>query len=82
MQDLAPKCVGKASAFYTNAMVVGTMLGTSGMGVISQYYGFKAPLLLCFVAVLMPLAALIYFEKVYLIKRERQVEQHLNRIGR
>lgn len=51
VQDYAPNSIGRASALYTNAMLIGTMLGTSFMGVISQYYGFKAPLLLSFVAV-------------------------------
>ncbi len=77
MQDFAPKCVGKASAFYTNAMMIGTMLGTSGMGVISQYYGFKASFLLCLASVLMSFIALMYFEKHYLLKREQLAEQSI-----
>ncbi len=52
VQDYAPNGIGRASALYTNAMLIGTMLGTSSMGLISQYYGFKAPLLLSFVAVI------------------------------
>ncbi len=62
MQDFAPNSVGKASAFYTNAMLVGTMLGTTTMGIISQYYGFKAPFLLCLVAILMAFVGLILFD--------------------
>lgn len=45
MQDYAPACIGKASASYTNAMLIGTMLGTSLMGVISQFYGFRSTML-------------------------------------
>ncbi|SON52522.1 sugar efflux transporter [Vibrio tapetis] len=52
VQDYAPSSIGRASALYTNAMLIGTMLGTSSMGLISQYYGFKAPLLLSFIAVI------------------------------
>ncbi|EDM66266.1 major facilitator family protein [Moritella sp. PE36] len=74
MQDLAPKCVGKASAIYTNAMLLGTMLGTSSMGLISQYYGFKTPLLLCFISVLMSFVALTFFDNIYSVKRKRFTE--------
>lgn len=77
MQDFAPKCVGKASAFYSNAMMVGTMLGTTGMGIISQYYGFNAPLLLCFTSVVMSFIALMYFEKFHAAKHEQLVEQSI-----
>ncbi len=62
MQDFAPNAVGKASAFYTNAMLVGTMLGTTTMGIISQYFGFKAPFLLCLAAILMASVGLILFD--------------------
>ncbi len=62
MQDFAPNAVGKASAFYTNAMLVGTMLGTTTMGIISQYFGFKAPFLLCLAAILMAFVGLILFD--------------------
>ncbi|MDC0609746.1 sugar efflux transporter [Vibrio sp.] len=44
MQDFAPKTIGKVSAFYTNTMSIGTMCGTSMMGVIAQYYNYKAAL--------------------------------------
>lgn len=63
MQDFAPQCVGKASAFYSNAMLVGTMAGTSLMGMVSQYFGFRAPLLLCLTSICLSFVALIFFEK-------------------
>nr|WP_202819762.1 sugar efflux transporter [Thaumasiovibrio subtropicus] len=63
MQDLAPKAIGKASAFYTNTMLVGTMVGTSLMGVISQGFGFKAPLILCLLAISLALIGLVWFDR-------------------
>lgn len=76
MQDIAPNNIGKASAFYTNAMLLGTMVGTSLMGIISQYYGFRAPLLLCFTAIVAALVGLIIFDrKSQKVKVEGNVEQ-------
>ena len=63
MQDFAPNSIGKASAFYSNAMLVGSMLGSVSMGVISQYFGFKAPLLLSLVSVFLCLLGLVIFER-------------------
>ena len=62
IQDFAPECIGKASAFYTNAMLVGTMIGTSLMGVISQYFGFRAPFLLCVISICISYMLLNYLE--------------------
>jgi len=70
MQDFAPKSIGKASAFYTNAMLVGTMVGTSTMGVISQYFGFRAPFLLSLVAILLSFASLLVFDTISNRKQE------------
>lgn len=75
MQDYAPKTIGKASAFYTNAMLVGTMLGTSAMGVISQYFGFKAPLVLSFVVLFLAMLGSWWFER-YTERRPVFTEQH------
>lgn len=73
MQDFAPSSVGKASAFYTNAMLVGTMIGTSTMGIISQYFGFKAPLLLCLGAITCSFIGLILFD-AYIANQQRKVQ--------
>ncbi len=73
MQDFSPTAVGKASAFYTNAMLVGTMIGTSTMGVISQYFGFKAPLLLCLGAIICSFIGLILFD-AYIANLQRKVQ--------
>ncbi len=62
MQDLAPNSVGKASAFYTNSMLVGTMLGTTTMGIVSQYFSFKASFILSLVAILFSLIGLMLFD--------------------
>lgn len=75
MQDYAPKTIGKASAFYTNSMLVGTMLGTSSMGVISQYFGFKAPLVLSFVVLFLAMLGAWWFER-YAERRPAFTEQH------
>lgn len=63
MQDYAGNNIGKASAFYTNAMLVGTMLGSSTMGLVSQYWGFKAPFLLCLSSIVMAFVGMSWFEK-------------------
>lgn len=63
MQDYAGKNIGKASAFYTNAMLVGTMLGTSSMGLVSQYFGFKAPFLLCLLSIVLAFVVMSWFDK-------------------
>ena len=73
MQDFAPSSVGKASAFYTNAMLVGTMIGTSTMGIISQYFGFNAPLLLCLGAITCSFIGLILFD-AYIANQQRKVQ--------
>ncbi|MDW6005520.1 sugar efflux transporter [Vibrio mangrovi] len=51
LQDSAPKRVGQVSAFYTNAMSVGTMCGTSLMGFVAQHYGFRNSVYISLVAV-------------------------------
>lgn len=63
MQDFSPNGVGKASAIYSNAMLLGTMVGTSCMGLISQLHGFKSPLLFSFASILVSLIALLNFKK-------------------
>ncbi|EGU43394.1 major facilitator family protein [Vibrio ichthyoenteri ATCC 700023] len=61
MQDYAPNNIGKASAIYTNAMLIGTMIGTSSMGVISQYFGFRMILLSSLIAISFAFIALSIF---------------------
>lgn len=63
MQDQAPHSIGKASAIYTNSMLIGTMIGSSLMGLISQYFGFKAPLMLCAGSIIVAAILLIVSEK-------------------
>ncbi|RXJ71967.1 MFS transporter [Veronia nyctiphanis] len=41
LQDYAPNSIGKASAMYFNTMSAGSMIGSSLMGIIAQYYGYK-----------------------------------------
>ena len=61
MQDNAPTIVGKVSAFYTNSMLVGTMVGTSTMGVVSQYFGYKFALMVCLIPMLVAITLLLVF---------------------
>ncbi|MFB9137648.1 sugar efflux transporter [Vibrio olivae] len=61
MQDNAPNIVGKVSAFYTNSMLVGTMAGTSMMGIVSQYFGYKAALMACLIPMVAAIGLLILF---------------------
>ncbi len=68
MQDYAPGQVGKASAFYSNSMLIGSMCGTSLMGIVSQYFGYKHSLYTCMFCVVCATAILIYFG--------RRVRQH------
>lgn len=78
MQDYAPETIGKASAFYTNSMLVGTMLGTSIMGVIAQYYGFKAPLLLSLAMLGCALIGLWWFERHFEPRRSQWRQNQAN----
>ncbi|MGO1297679.1 MAG: sugar efflux transporter [Vibrio sp.] len=78
MQDYAPETIGKASAFYTNSMLVGTMLGTSLMGVIAQYYGFKAPLILSLAMLGCALVGLCWFERHFEPRRSQWRQDQAN----
>jgi MFS transporter, SET family, sugar efflux transporter len=62
VQDYAGEGVGKASAFYTNAMSIGMMIGTSVMGGVSQYFGFKSALLVSLAAVVISSVTMFYFK--------------------
>ncbi|KUI97274.1 sugar efflux transporter [Vibrio sp. MEBiC08052] len=56
LQDSAPKRVGQVSAFYTNAMSVGTMCGTSLMGFVAQQHGFRNAIYISLVAIIISFA--------------------------
>lgn len=72
LQDEAPDDVGKASAFYTNAMAVGTMAGTSLMGLVAGTFGYKQALLISLGAITLAFTLLLFIE---LRARRRQVRQ-------
>lgn len=78
MQDYAPETIGKASAFYTNSMLVGTMLGTSVMGIIAQYFGFKAPLILSLVMLFCAAIGLWWFEHHFEPRRSQWRQDQAN----
>lgn len=77
MQDYAPNSIGKASAIYTNAMLVGTMLGTSSMGIISQYFGFRMILISSLVAISCAFIALT----VFILRNPPQLENKTVTLG-
>ncbi|MEJ2763656.1 sugar efflux transporter [Photobacterium sp. MCCC 1A19761] len=62
LQDEAPEHVGKASAFYTNAMAAGTMVGTSLMGVVAGTFGYKQALLISLGAITLAFTLLLIIE--------------------
>jgi SET family sugar efflux transporter-like MFS transporter len=41
MQDELPSRVGYASSFHTNAMRIGSMVGSSSAGLLAQFFGFQ-----------------------------------------
>lgn len=61
LQDYAQEAIGKASAFYTNSMSIGTMCGTSLMGLVAQYYSFKTALMTSMFAVTVSLLMFVLF---------------------
>lgn len=79
LQDYSPSQVGKASAFYANAMLIGTMVGTSIMGVLAQYFGYQKSLLLSFVSMLIASALLIHFENSH---QTSLVAEHVGQLER
>jgi len=62
LQDEAANAIGKATAFYSNMMALGSMVGASLMGIVAQYFGYKEALLLSFVAILIAFLMLLKFE--------------------
>lgn len=42
VQGFARGKIGRASALYMNSLFVGSMAGTTRMGVIASFYGFRA----------------------------------------
>lgn len=64
LQDKAPNCIGKATAFYSNMMALGSMAGASTMGIVAQYYGYKEALLLSLVAIVIAFLMLLIYEIV------------------
>lgn len=75
MQDNAPNIVGKVSAFYTNSMLVGTMVGSSLMGVVSQYFGYQFALLICLLPIVVAMLLLALFIRLQRTKWQ-MVAQH------
>ncbi|MHA2938795.1 sugar efflux transporter [Vibrio sp. RC27] len=62
LQDFAPHIVGKLSAFYTNCMTIGNMCGTSILGLVAQYHGFRNTLYVSMVAIFLSFSIFLVFE--------------------
>lgn len=62
LQDYATKIVGKVSAFYTNCMSIGNMCGTSLLGLVAQYFGFRNTLYVSMVAITVSFVIFYVFE--------------------
>ncbi|MGJ8691140.1 MAG: sugar efflux transporter [Thalassotalea sp.] len=61
MQEQLPDRIGFTSTFYSNAMKVGMMLGTTCTGIIAQYFSFRAANLGAGFAALLALVCLLIF---------------------
>ncbi|KMT66207.1 sugar efflux transporter [Catenovulum maritimum] len=61
LQDELPLRVGYTSAFYSNAIKIGMMLGTSLTGVIAQFTSFRHANLGALIAVCLALICLLYY---------------------
>jgi SET family sugar efflux transporter-like MFS transporter len=72
LQDKAPNCIGKATAYYSNMMALGSMAGASLMGIVAQYFGYKEALFISFGAILISFIMLFFYE---LLMRKNQALQ-------
>jgi SET family sugar efflux transporter-like MFS transporter len=63
LQDFAPSIVGKLSAFYANCMSIGNMCGTSILGIVAQYYGFRNTLYVSMASILISFVIFMLFER-------------------
>lgn len=61
LQEELPLKIGFTSAFYSNAVKIGMMLGTSGTGLIAQFFSFRAASIGSFCAVGLALTCLLLF---------------------
>ncbi|WP_159064991.1 sugar efflux transporter [Thaumasiovibrio subtropicus] len=62
-QDALPTRSGAASAFYSNAMTVGSMVGGSVAGVVAQWWSFKSALLVSLFLIFLAMAGLVLYAK-------------------
>ncbi|WAJ70364.1 sugar efflux transporter [Catenovulum adriaticum] len=61
LQEELPLKIGFTSAFYSNAVKIGMMLGTSSTGLIAQFYSFRVASIGSFCAVALALTCLLLF---------------------
>jgi SET family sugar efflux transporter-like MFS transporter len=62
LQDFAPQIVGKLSALYANCMSIGNMCGTSILGIVAQYHGFRNTLYVSMIAIFISFTIFMLFE--------------------
>ncbi len=72
LQEELPQKIGFTSAFYSNAIKVGMMLGTTGTGLIAQFYSFRYATIGSFIAAGLALSCLVLFS--YLKRKEESTE--------
>ncbi|MFS1477597.1 sugar efflux transporter [Vibrio lentus] len=68
IQDAFPNKGGMASAYYTNMMRIGMMLGTSVAGFIAQYFNFKTALYASLASASLSLILIVYMSKIPALK--------------
>ena len=73
LQDNAPNCIGKATAFYSNMMALGSMAGVSLMGLTSQFFGYKNALLLSLAASVIAFLMLLSYE--FLMRKNQALQE-------
>ena len=61
VQELLPQRIGFASAFYTNGLRTGTMIGQAGTGLIAQFSDFRSTALFAFLSILVAISALAIY---------------------
>ncbi|MCU4675104.1 sugar efflux transporter [Catenovulum sp. 2E275] len=73
LQEELPLKIGFTSAVYSNAIKIGMMLGTTGIGLIAQFFSFRYAAIGSLLAAACALGCLVLF--VYL-KRKEQAEMN------
>ena len=76
MQDQLPNRIGFTSAYYSNAMKLGMMIGTSGTGLIAQFFSFRYANLGSLTAAMLAILCLVGFGILKQIENNRSTSAH------